>query len=61
LNQKETASIEIFDETGRLIHAHKSNTEVLKIDLNISEFSSGIYTVRVTQANRTSAQIFIKQ
>jgi hypothetical protein len=61
LNEKETASIEIFDETGRLIHANKSNTEVLKIDLNISEFSSGIYTVRVTQANRTSAQIFIKQ
>jgi hypothetical protein len=39
----------------------KTNTEVSKIELNISEFSSGIYTVRVTQANHASAQIFIKQ
>ena len=61
LNEKESASIEVFDETGRRIHSQKSNMEVSKIEMNISDFSSGIYTVRVTQANRTSAQIFIKQ
>jgi hypothetical protein len=61
LNEKESAIIEVFDETGRRIHSQKSNTEVSKIEMNISDFSSGIYTVRVTQANRTSAQIFIKQ
>jgi hypothetical protein len=61
LNEKETANIEVFDETGRRMHMEKTNTEVSKIELNISEFSSGIYTVRVTQANHTSAQIFIKQ
>jgi hypothetical protein len=61
LNEKETATIEVFDETGRRMHMEKTNTEVSKIELNISEFSSGIYTVRVTQANHTSAQIFIKQ
>ncbi len=61
LNEKESALIDIFDETGRRIHSQTSHTEVLKIELNISEFSTGIYTVRVTQANRSSAQIFIKQ
>ena len=61
LNEKETATIEVFDETGRRMHMQKTNTEVSKIELNISEFSSGIYTVRVTQANHASAQIFIKQ
>ena len=61
LNEKKTATIELFDETGRRIHSQKSNTEVSKIEMNISDFSSGIYTVRVTQANHASAQIFIKQ
>ena len=61
LNEKESATIEVFDETGRRIHWQKSNTEALKIEMNISDFSSGIYTVRVTQANRSTAQIFIKQ
>jgi hypothetical protein len=61
LNEKETATIEVFDETGRRMQLQKTNTEVSKIELNISEFSSGIYTVRVTQANHASAQIFIKQ
>lgn len=61
LNEKESATIEVFDETGRRIHSQKSNTEASKIEMNVSDFSSGIYTVRVTQAHRTSAQIFIKQ
>ena len=61
LNEKESALIEIFDQTGRLVHSQKSSTEVLNIEMNISDFSSGIYTVRVTQANRTSTQIFVKQ
>ncbi len=61
LNGKEAATIEVFDETGRHIHSQKSNIAVSNIEMNISDFSSGIYTVRVTQANRTSAQIFIKQ
>jgi hypothetical protein len=61
LNEKETATVEVFDETGRRIQSQQSNTEVSKIEMNISDFSSGIYTVRVTQANRSTAQIFIKQ
>jgi hypothetical protein len=61
LNEKEPATIELFDETGRKILSQRSNTEVPKIELNISDFSSGIYTVRITQANHSSAQIFIKQ
>lgn len=61
LNEKETALIEIFDETGRKFHSQQSKPEISKIEMNISDFSLGIYTVRVTQANRTSAQIFIKQ
>jgi hypothetical protein len=61
LNEKESALIEIFDQTGRRVLSQKSNNEVLKIEMNTSEFSPGIYTVRVTQANRSSAQIFIKQ
>lgn len=61
LNEKESALIEIFDEKGRRIHSQKSNTEASKIETNVSNLPSGIYTVRVTQANRTSAQIFIKQ
>jgi hypothetical protein len=61
LNEKESALIEIFDQTGRRVLSQKSNNEVLKIEMNTSEFSPGIYTVRLTQANRSSAQIFIKQ
>ena len=61
LNEKESALIEIFDQTGRRVHSQKSNTEVLKIELNVSDFSAGIYTVKVIQANRSSEQIFIKQ
>ena len=61
LNEKESAVIEIFDQTGRRVHSQKSSTEVLKIEMNVSDFSAGIYTVRVTQANLSSAQIFIKQ
>ena len=61
LNEKQSALIEVFDETGRRVLSQKYTTETLKIELNISEFSFGIYTVRVTQANRSSAQMFIKQ
>jgi hypothetical protein len=61
LNEKEPALIEIFDQTGRRIHSQKSNTEVLKIEMNVSDFSAGIYTVKVIQANHSSSQIFIKQ
>jgi hypothetical protein len=61
LNEKESATIEVFDGTGRRINLQQSNRDVSKIEMNISEFPSGIYTVRVTQANRNSTQIFIKQ
>ena len=61
LNEKELALIEIFDQTGRRIHSQKSNTEVLKIEMNVSEFPAGIYTIKVIQANHSSSQIFIKE
>jgi hypothetical protein len=61
LNEKELALIEIFDQTGRRIRSQKSNTEVLKIEMNVSDFSAGIYTVKVIQANHSSSQIFIKE
>lgn len=61
LNEKESALIEIFDQTGRLVHSQKSSTEVLNIEMNVSEFSAGIYTVKVIQANHSSSQIFIKE
>jgi hypothetical protein len=61
LNEKESATIEVFDGTGRLIQLKQNNFAVSKTEMNISEFPSGIYTVRVTQANHNSTQIFIKQ
>ena len=61
LNEKESAFIEIFDQTGRRVHSQKSSTEVLNIEMNVSEFSAGIYTVKVIQANHSSSQIFIKE
>jgi hypothetical protein len=61
LNEKEPALIEIFDQTGRRVRSEKSNAQVLKIEMNISEFSAGIYTVKVIQANHSSSQIFIKE
>ncbi len=61
LNEKESAIIEIFDQTGRRVHSQKSSTEVLNIEMNVSEFSAGIYTVKVIQANHSSSQIFIKE
>ena len=61
LNEKESALIEIFDQTGRRVHSQKSSTEVLNIEMNVSEFSAGIYTVKVIQVNHSSSQIFIKE
>ena len=61
LNEKKSALIEIFDQTGRLVHSQKISTEVLNIEMNVSEFSAGIYTVKVIQANHSSSQLFIKQ
>ncbi|MFA9220680.1 MAG: T9SS type A sorting domain-containing protein, partial [Sediminibacterium sp.] len=61
LNEKESALIEIFDQTGRRVHSEKSNAQVLKIEMNVSQFSTGIYTVKVIQANHSSSQIFIKE
>jgi hypothetical protein len=61
LNEKESVLIEIFDQTGRRVHSEKSNAQVLKIEMNVSQFSNGIYTVKVIQANHSSSQIFIKE
>ena len=61
LNEKELALIEIFDATGRLLHSQKTAALSGKIEMNIADFSNGIYTLRVTESNRSSSQIFIKQ
>jgi hypothetical protein len=61
LNEKESAFIEIFDQTGRLLHSQKTAVLTGKIEMNIADFSNGIYTLRVTESNRSSSQIFIKQ
>jgi hypothetical protein len=61
LGGKESAIVELFDATGRLLVTQKANALSEKIEMNIADFSSGIYTLRVTEANRSSSQIFIKQ
>lgn len=57
----ESAIVELFDATGRLILAEKAAPLSGKIEMNIADFSSGMYTIRVTESNRSSSQIFIKQ
>jgi len=61
LDGKETVIVEVFDQTGRLLLSQKQSALSGKIEMNIAEFSPGIYTVRVTESNRSSSQIFIKQ
>jgi hypothetical protein len=61
LSGNESAIIELFDGTGRLLLSEKSAALSGKIEMNIADFSSGMYTIRVTESNRTSSQIFIKQ
>ena len=61
LGGNESAVVELFDQTGRLLRSQKTTALSGKIEMNIAECSPGIYTVRVTESNRTSSQIFIKQ
>ena len=61
LGGNESALVELFDATGRLLISQKTAALSGKIEMNISEFSNGIYTLRVTESNRSSSQIFIKQ
>ena len=61
LGGNESAIVELFDGTGRLILSQKAAPLSGKIEMNIADFSSGIYTIRVTESNRSSSQIFIKQ
>jgi hypothetical protein len=61
LSGNESTIVELFDQTGRLLRSKKIAALSGKIEMNIAEFSAGIYTVRVTESNRSSSQIFIKQ
>ena len=61
LSGNESAIVELFDQTGRLLRSQKSSALSDKIEMNIADFSSGIYSIRVTESNRSSSQIFIKQ
>ena len=61
LGGNESALVELFDATGRLLHSQKTAVLTGKIEMNIADFSNGIYTLRVTESNRSSSQIFIKQ
>jgi len=61
LNEKESALLEMFDQTGRRIHSHTFNLEQTKIEMNLASFAAGIYMLRVTQNDHSSSQIFIKQ
>jgi hypothetical protein len=61
LGGNESALVELFDATGRLLHSQKTAVLTGKIEINIADFSNGIYTLRVTESNRSSSQIFIKQ
>ena len=61
LGGNESALVELFDATGRLIHSQKTAALTGRIEMNIADFSDGIYTLRVTESNRSSSQIFIKE
>ena len=61
LGGNESAIVELFDGTGRLILSQKAAPLSGKIEMNIADFSSGMYTIRVTESNRSSSQILIKQ
>jgi hypothetical protein len=61
LSGNESTIVEVFDQTGRLLLSKNTTALSGKIEMNIAEFSAGIYTVRVTESNRSSSQIFIKQ
>ena len=61
LDGNETAIVEVFDATGRLLLSQKAAVSSGKTEVNIANFSSGIYTLRITESNQSSSQIFIKQ
>jgi hypothetical protein len=61
LGGNESAIVELFDQTGRLLRSQNSSALSEKIEMNIADFSGGMYSIRVTESNRSSSQIFIKQ
>jgi Secretion system C-terminal sorting domain len=51
------SNIQIFDATGRLIQAQKTNNDLLNID--VSAFASGIYVVKVERGGKYLTKKFI--
>lgn len=54
-----TSVIEIYDITGQLIISEQQNAKIIRVD--VSGIARGMYTVRVTNANGTSVNRFIRE
>jgi hypothetical protein len=56
--QNTSLTIEIMDNTGKLVYSKVSDNQVTKIDL--SQFSSGIYFVTMSNESGTKVEKIIK-
>lgn len=60
-NWKGKATINVFDETGRMITTQTANTESRTYKLNTSSLSNGLYYVRITNGSETISKKMIIQ
>ena len=54
-----TSNIEMYNEMGALVRKVSTNDKMKMI--NVSEFTSGIYFVRITNGNTIYTKRFVKQ
>ncbi|MBK6829295.1 MAG: T9SS type A sorting domain-containing protein [Flavobacteriales bacterium] len=55
-----TVDLEIFDNTGRLLHSSRAVAQGMRVELPSNGLSSGYYTVRVRSEERTFELRFVK-
>lgn len=55
-------NINVFDELGRLVFTETLNkdSEVLKAQVNINNYSNGVYMLQITSAEKSSTQRIVK-
>jgi photosystem II stability/assembly factor-like uncharacterized protein len=57
----EATLVSIYDMTGKLLYTKTHNLSVNKASIDISNFASGVYSVRIETENNTFTQQLIKQ
>ncbi len=57
---KETAMLDIIDNTGRKVMSQKLDSGVSRVDLSVSELAAGVYHVQISGSSNIAFSKFIK-